>query len=324
MPETGPPRLIADIGGTNARFALLDGGGGGPRAVRVLACGDHPDLAAAARAYLDATAPDPAPVRAAIAVASPVTGDAVAMTNRGWSFRISDLERTLGLDRLEVINDFAALALAAPALGANDVTRIGGGRPQPGWPIAVLGPGTGLGVSGLVPTGDGWIPLATEGGHATLAPADDRERALAAALAAQFGHVSIERAVSGPGLVNLYRALASRDGARAEDATPASIAGRALAGADPRCVEALDTFCAMLGTAAGNLALCLGARGGVYIGGGIVPRLGAAFAASPFRRRFEDKGRFRDYLRPIPAYVVTREHPALLGLEVLLDGAPGG
>ena len=320
MPKSAVLRLVADIGGTNARFALL-GAGEVPHSIQVLACSDYADLASAVRAYLASVDPGVAIARAAIAVASPVTGDEIAMTNHHWSFKISELKQILGLDRLDVVNDFTAIALAIPELAKTDVTQIGGDRPEPGWPIAVLGPGTGLGVSGLIPAGARWIPLTTEGGHATLSTADERERAVVAALAREFDHVSVERAVSGPGLVNLYRAIAAIAGAPVTDATPASITNRALDRADAHCIEALDMFCGMLGSAAGNLVLSLGARGGVYIGGGIVTRLGAAFAASPFRRRFEEKGRFRDYLHPIPAYVITRAEPALLGLKALLDGS---
>ncbi|MHC4410987.1 MAG: glucokinase, partial [Planctomycetota bacterium] len=205
------PALIADIGGTNARFALV-GADGTWAGTRILACADHPGLAAAATAYLDLERPDPAPDRAAIAVASPVVDDRVTMTNRNWSFSITELQAELGISQLRVVNDFTAQALAVPRLAPGESRQIGSGTAAAGAPIAILGPGTGLGVSGLVraPSGD-WIPIATEGGHATLAPANDRERAIVGALAARFGHVSIERAVSGPGLSNLMQAIAAVD-----------------------------------------------------------------------------------------------------------------
>ena len=223
------------------------------------------------------------------------------------------------MESLEVVNDFTAMALSVPRLEAGDKRAIGGGEPRPRTPVAVLGPGTGLGVSGLVPAGDGgWIPLVTEGGHATLAAADARERAVVAALARRYGHVSIERAVSGGGIVNLARAIAEIDGGPAPPGDPALIA--AAAHTDPLAGQALDMFASMLGTAASNLGL--GARGGVYIGGGIVPRLGSAFPDSRFRARFEDKGRYRGYLSAIPTYVITQPEPALLG-QAALAASPG-
>jgi glucokinase len=317
MPRAAPA-LIADIGGTNARFALI-GADGEPAATRVLACADYPGLAAAAIAYLDLERPDPTPARAAIAVASPVTGDRVKMTNRDWSFSIRTLQAQLGLQQLSVVNDFAAQALAVPCLGVDEVRRVGGGTAVDGAPIAILGPGTGLGVSGLVQARDGaWIATATEGGHATLAPVDDRERAIVRALADRFGHVSIERAISGPGLSNLARAIATVDGLDREALEPDEVTSRALANSDPVAVEALTMFCAMLGGGAGNLALTMGARGGVFIAGGIVGRLGGFLDASPFRARFESKGRFRDYLAAIPTSVVTADQPGLVGLAALL------
>ncbi len=313
------PALIADIGGTNARFALV-GSDGESTGTRVLACADYPGLAVAARAYLDLERPDPAPDRAAIAVASPVVGDRVSMTNRDWSFSIPELRATLGLGQLRVVNDFTAQALAVPRLDSGETYQIGGGIAIAGAPIAILGPGTGLGVSGLIEApGGGWIALATEGGHATLAPADARERAVVGALEARFGHVSIERAVSGPGLGNLALAIAAVDGLDRAALEPDEVTARALADIDPVAVEALSMFCAMLGGAVGNLALTLGARGGVYIGGGIVRRLGGFLEASPFRARFEDKGRFRDYLSAIPTSVITAENSALRGLTALLE-----
>ena len=320
------PRLIADIGGTNARFALHSGRGA-PASLKLLACADYPGPGAAARAYLGDAALRRMPKRAAFAVASPVTGDRIAMTNHPWSFTIAGLKRELALDSLSVINDFAAIALALPALGEPDLVKVGGGAPASGAPLAVLGPGTGLGAAALVPGDGGPVPVATEGGHVTLAASDAREAAVIAAMAGRFGHVSAERALSGPGLVNLHAALASLDGASLDGAdagtpTPEEITAGAIAGADALCESALDMFFSMLGTVAGNLALSLGARGGVYIAGGIVPGLADALAASRFRARFEDKGRFRGYMEAIPTFVIIRPQPALIGLAALLDAEP--
>lgn len=306
--------LIGDIGGTNARFALV-GPTGATREMAVLACADYPGLVQAIEAYIGGVSERP--VAGAIAIASPVAGDRVAMTNHHWSFSIEETRRALGFEALDVVNDFTAMALSVSALEPGDSRGIGGGQAVAGAPIAVIGPGTGLGVSGLIPSSDGWIPLATEGGHATLPASDDRERAVIAWLSEKFGHVSIERAVSGMGLVNLATAIAALDGAPAPATDPAAITHAALAGDDAVAVEALAMFCAMLGTAASDLALSLGARGGVYIAGGIVPKLGDAFDRSSFRARFEDKGRFGPYLAAIPTRVVTREEPALLGLATL-------
>jgi glucokinase len=260
----------------------------------------------------------PRPRRGAIAIASPVVDDEVRMTNHPWVFSISGLRERLGFHRLAVINDFTAQALALPHLKEGDKAAIGGGAAQPGFPIGVLGPGSGLGVSGLIPAGKKWMPLAGEGGHATMAPYTDREGAALRALRHHLDHVSAERVLSGPGLVNLYNALAELDGVPARQYTAAQITDEATGNDDALCRETTEMFCAMLGTVAGNLALTLGAKGGVYIGGGIVPRLGERFATSQFRERFMAKGRFRDYLAAIPTYVVTHPLPAFLGCAAAL------
>jgi glucokinase len=313
-----PRRLIGDIGATNARFALVDGDGRIAR-TRVLACDDYATIEDALASYLGEDRLEPAPLEAALAVASPVTGDAITLTNHPWSFTVSGLRGHFALDRLLVVNDFTANALAMPHIPAGERVAVGGGTAVPDTPIGVLGPGSGLGVSGLVPTPAGWVALRSEGGHATMAPADVRESAVLDRMRRRFDHVSAERVLSGPGLVNLYNILAEIEGVPAAPFTPAQIADRHIGESDPLAREALALFCAMLGTAAGNLALTLGARGGIYIAGGIVPRLGASFAESNFRRRFEAKGRFQPYLAAIPTYVVTHPIPAFLGLVSLLD-----
>ncbi len=312
--DTREIRVIADIGGTNARFALIDAAGRTGEA-RILRCADYPDPVAAAEAFLGETAPASRPKRGAFAVASPLTGDQVTMTNHPWSFSVDDVRRRLGLDALRVINDFAAIALAIPHLGRDDHYRVGGGEPVRDAPVAILGPGTGLGVSALIPTAEGWVPLATEGGHVTMAAFDEREAAVLAHLRRTYGHVSAERVISGPGLVNLYRSLCALEGLRADPAaTPDEVSRLAADGTCPVAAGALEMFCAMLGTVASDLALSLGALGGVYIAGGIVPKLGPTFAASGFRRRFEDKGRYATYLASIPVFVITHPLPAFVGL----------
>lgn len=315
-------RLLADIGGTNARFAWQSGAGAEIEAARTLACADHATLADATLSYLSWLG-RPAPTACAIAIANPVLGDEVAMTNHHWTFSIAALKARLGLKQLLVINDFTALALALPLLPAQSLRQVGGAAALPGWAIGLIGPGTGLGVSGLMPDGrGGWLPVQGEGGHATLAAATEREAAVLQALSRRHGHVSAERAVCGQGLADIRAALLELDaGASAgPELTAAQITANALANADAACVEALQLFCAFLGIAAGNLALTLGAKGGLYIGGGIVPRLGAWFDASPFRERFEAKGRFKDYLKNIPVFVIDApESPAFLGVAHALD-----
>ncbi len=313
--------LIADIGGTNARFALVDEHGrtSEPMVVR---CADHAGPAQAAQAFLNAQGTDVRPSRAAFAVASPITGDMVDLTNSAWHFSIDQVRRDLGLDHLDVINDFTAVALSVRHLGPEHLLKVGGGAGAAGSPIAVLGPGTGLGVSALVPDSSGrWTALATEGGHVTLAAANAREDAVLDWLRQRFGHVSAERVLSGPGLVNLYDALAAIHGVPAAYSTPDAISARGLDGSCPLCRESLDLFFAILGTVAGNLALTVGARGGVYVAGGILPRMRDAFAQSAFRRRFEDKGRFQDYLTPIPTWLVIHPQPAFAGLAGLVSAA---
>jgi glucokinase len=319
--EAAPPRLLADIGGTNARFALAQPGGPVSH-IAVMRAADHAGVAQAAEAYLAATGLSVRPAAAAFAVASPVIGDAIHFTNSPWSFSIAALQARLGLARLTVVNDFVAVALAVPHLRDVERIQIGSGAPAAGAPIAVLGPGTGLGVAALVPHKGGWLPVATEGGHATLAAADEREAAIAAAMrkTTRTGHLSAERALSGPGLVRLCAAIAAVDGLAAAPDDPQRITERAIAGTDALCRATLDMFCAMLGGFAGNLALSYGALGGVYIGGGIVPDFPDYLARSAFRARFEAKGRFRDYLAAIPTYVVAHPQPAFLGLARLDAG----
>ncbi|AKJ26876.1 glucokinase [Caldimonas brevitalea] len=315
--------MVGDIGGTNARFGWLERPGDGLRSVRSYLAADHPTLLDAMRRYLAEEA-KPAPRWCAIGIANPVVGDHVKMTNHHWSFSISAVQRELGLARFLVINDFTALALALPGLSPQELQQIGGGEAVPGAPRALIGPGTGLGVSGLLPAGagHGLVPLDGEGGHVTLAPADDFESEVLGVLRRRYGHVSAERAVSGPGLVNLYQAVCSLQGAEAAPLSAAAISEAALNGRDAHCVTALELFCSFLGNVAGNLALTLGARGGVFVGGGIVPRLGPWFWRSRFRDRFEDKGRFRDYLRHIPAFVVEARDPALSGAAYALEVLP--
>lgn len=313
------PRMLADIGATNARFAL-EHVSGRFESVRVLKCADYAGIEEAVRAYL-ATLELPSPRHAAIAIANPIDGDFVRMTNRDWAFSIEETRRKLELDTLLVVNDFTALAQSLPRLSARERSQVGGGAARPQGVIGVIGPGTGLGVSGLIPAEDaGWITLGSEGGHAGFAPADEREVFVLQYAWRELDHVSAERLVSGPGIELIHRALAARAGValegRPQDA--AGIVSRALEASDDLCVEVVECFCAMLGTIASDVAVTLGAVGGIYIGGGIVPRLGELFHRSAFRRRFEDKGRFAPYLASIPTYVITAAHPAFHGVSAIL------
>jgi glucokinase len=285
----------------------------------VLATEDYESLHQAALSYLGRIG-RPADLKlGAFAIASPITGDLVSMTNLPWQFSTEEVRRALGLDRLLVVNDFVAVAHGVPYLPAAELIQVGGGQPVPLEQKALIGPGTGLGTSGLVPSKDEWIIIEAEGGHVTMAPANDRESAILARLRPVYGHVSAERVVSGMGLVNLYTAIAGLEGQPVENLEPPDITRKAADGSCAVCKETIDTFCAMLGTVAGNLVLTLGARGGLYIGGGIIPRLGEVFFKSDFRRRFEDKGRFKSYLAPVPAYLIVSKYPAFVGLQHILD-----
>jgi glucokinase len=322
-PQGRFPRLLGDVGGTNARFAWQASPGVAPGEVASYACAGFKSLEDAVRHYLAQHGHAP-PRRAAIGIANPITGDRVQMTNHSWSFSIDAMRRSLGLERLLFLNDFAALALALPTLQAGELRSVGAGVAVAQAPIALLGPGTGLGVSGLLGAAANGrrVVISGEGGHVTLAPADDEEAAVLACLRQQFGHVSAERALSGPGLVNLRNAWCAVQGQAAQALSAPQISEQALAQVDPSCVAALDLFLSLLGNVAGNLALTLGARGGVYIGGGIVPRLGDRIERSRFRERFEAKGRFSEYLRQIPVCVIQPgSAPALRGAAQALDEA---
>ncbi|MDP2417243.1 MAG: glucokinase [Hydrogenophaga sp.] len=309
------PRLLADVGGTNARFAWQAAAGAPIADMRVLACADYPTLQDATRAYLDALGRG-TPHAVAIAIANPITGDQIRMTNHHWSFSQAAVKAEFGFHTLRLLNDFTALALALPDLPAHELRQVGGGTAQPNAAMALVGAGTGLGVSGLLPNGfGGWVPLEGEGGHVTLPATTARERLVMDGLIRRYGHASAERVACGQGLLDTCLLLCEADGVslgainNAADVTDA-----ALKTGQPQALEALNLFCAMLGSVAGNLALTLGARGGVYVGGGIVPRLGTWFDTSPFRERFETKGRFQPYLSELPVWVITSaQSPALMG-----------
>jgi glucokinase len=304
------PRLLADIGGTNARFAL-ETAPGRIEAVNVLACDDYASLQDAMQAYC-ARVPGQAIRHAAVAIANPVDGDMVHMTNRDWRFSIAAMRSAMHFDTLLVMNDFVALAMALPHLGAGQLRQIGPGTRQPGRAIGLLGPGTGLGVAGMVQVEGRWVPLASEGGHSTFAPADATEIALLQRLLESHAHVSCERVLSGAGLESIYQILTGHALSAAE------ITAGALDGTSLKCTETVERFCAILGTVAGNVALTLCATGGVFIGGGIVPRFGDILARSRFRARFEGKGRMQAMLGAVPTYLITERYPAFAGIASML------
>ena len=303
--------LVGDIGGTNARLALVDEDGH-IRHPRTFAAADHGSLIEVVGHYLDAVAGGKVPPRAVLAVAGPVLDGEISFTNLDWRISEGELVGTFGFEVAKLVNDFAAQALAAPALGAADLVRLGPDlKGAPDAPIVVLGAGTGFGVAGLARSDTGEIALETEGGHASLAPNDATEDRLIARLRVIHGRVSIERVLSGQGLYDLYLTLA--EGTAPAHADEKAVMAAGLAQSDPLAVQTLDRFCAILGSVAGDLALTFGARGGVYIAGGLAPRLKDHLMGQGFRARFEAKGRMSDYVRDIPTRLMVHPYAALVG-----------
>lgn len=321
-----PLAMVADIGGTNARFALADLRQSQPQlsCQQVLQCSAFASLQHAAEHYLQDVGVQPA--RVAIAVASPVGCDEVRLTNRAWSFSQRELKRSLGLAELHVLNDFGAVALAVPAVGPADIATLHGEDDSLlQGPITVIGPGTGLGVALLV--GDavsGWRVIETEGGHVSFAPLGDEEYLIARWLNARFGRVSAERLLCGTGLSHIHAALVAGDDLslaldqRATIRDPADIVEAALGGHDLIARRALARFCAVLGSVAGDAALIHGARN-VVIAGGMVPRFIPFLRSSAFRERFLAKGRMAVYLESAGIHVITHAAPGLLGAAIYLQ-----
>lgn len=308
--------LVADIGGTNARFAVAGSDGRLLGAPVVYSTGDFDGLVPAARAFLGGLSGEP-PRRACIAVACPVVGDAVSLTNNTWSFSISTARAALGFEQLTVVNDFKALAAGVPGLGGDEWIKIGGGDARAGFPLSVIGPGTGFGVATVVPTDGGHVIVEGEGGHVGFAPGNPREIDILKILARRHGRVSMERLLSGNGLKSIYGALAEIDGIAAEPLGSSDIVARAKAGNCAACAGAVDQFCSTLGAFAGDVAMTMNSRGGVFIGGGIVPRIAGLLVNSPFRARFEAKGRISAFVRDIPAFLITADDVALRGAAAL-------
>jgi glucokinase len=309
--------LLGDIGATNARLALLSNGVLGP--IDCLTVAKFSRFTDAVSAFLHGHGRQVSVPEALLAVAGPVDEDRCVLTNCPWTIDASELRAAFGFAKVHICNDFEATALSLPHLTAADLYPLGGGEAVSGAPMAVLGPGTGLGVACFVPGSQSSIVIASEGGHATMAATSNREDAILYYLRRQFSHVSAERVVSGGGLENIYRAVIAIDGIEAPKRNAAEITNAALDGTCPVARAALELFCAMLGTFAGNVALMFGARGGVFIAGGIAPRLTEYIARSEFRARFEHKGRFRQYLASIPSSIIVHPAATFIGLRSIAE-----
>ncbi|CUX96434.1 glucokinase [Candidatus Doolittlea endobia] len=303
--------LVGDVGGTNVRLALCDVDTGKISHIHTYSGDNNVTLERVIRYYL--IGQKVVLKEACIAIACPITDDWIEMTNRSWAFSIQVMKSRLALDKLEIINDFSAVSMAIPMLAKEDVIQFGGSKAIAGKPIAIYGAGTGLGVSYLIQVDNRWISLPSEGGHVDFAPNSKEEDNILSVLRTEWGHVSAERVLSGPGLVNLYRAIVKADSRLPESLQPKQVTEKALS---DNCLDsrrALSLFCVLMGRFGGNLALNMSTFGGVYIAGGIVPRFLDFFRASSFRAAFEDKGRFKDYLLDIPVYLIRYEQPGLLG-----------
>lgn len=313
--------VVADIGGTNARFGLVTGKTDGRFDIvhqERYASSDFADMQSLVACYLESVA-DYAPKHVCLAVAGPVGGDEVRLTNLSWHFSINAIRENLGLVQLEVINDFVAYANSIPLLPPQALVQVRDGKPLESAPIAVLGPGTGLGVASLIPSQDGsWSAIACEGGHIALSAATEMQRKVLNALAEDLDFVSAERALSGSGLPNLYRAVAKVRGVTPKKLSSADISEMALDG-EPTCYETLSLFCEWLGGMAADIALAQGARGGLYLGGGILPRFLEFFLKSNFVKGFTNKGVMSDYMSEIPVYLAIETHSALTGAAAWLD-----
>jgi glucokinase len=306
--------LVGDVGGTHARFAVVDTSGPPPWEVRERQDleGSFPTFSDALRKYFDAAQLDARPAVAAIAVAGPVNDGTVRFTNRGWVISEEEL-RKFGFEHAFLLNDFGVLAFAAEVLGEQDLRAIGPDIPgHSGGTITILGPGTGFGVSCLARYGNRSVPMSTEGGHIGLAPGDEREMAALQSMWKQLGRVSVERVLSGSGLETLYKTLEQLAGRTPKPFTAADITAHAMAN-DDGARAALSMFCSIFGAVAGDLALAHGARGGVYIAGGISQKIEGFLRQSDFRRRFEEKGRLSPFVAAVPTRLIVNPDVAMLG-----------
>lgn len=309
--------LIADIGGTNARFALLTEAGEITKQI-TLPCADFPGPVEAITEYLSRTN-GKHPHRACLSVACPTGTDHLSLTNNHWAFSVEETRKATGLEQLHMINDFTAQTLAIPHIPISELIQVGGGKRELTQTMAALGPGTGLGVGGILPTRHGWQSIDGEGGHAPFAPTNDYEMEIWLQLRQSLDYITSEHLLSGTGIVRLYNAIAALEGTSGETVSAAQITERGVTGQCQTCQTTLNAFCGMLGTFANSVALTMGARGGVYIGGGIVPRFSEFFVSSEFRKRFESGYPNEQYLSEIPCFIVMAQNPALLGLRHYLQ-----
>ena len=308
--------VVADVGGTNIRLAVLDITNGEMSKIREYPCAQFITIETALIQYF-ATLSEPVGYLC-LGIACPVENDLISMTNLNWQFSKKQLKQKLALEALYVINDYTAISLAVPFVEENQKIKIGGGEEVADGVKAIFGPGTGLGVSHLIKQNEKWVSLDGEGGHSSFAPNTAQQADVLLLLQGQFGHVSTERLLSGQGLVNIYHALCRLAGKQPEFFEAAEITKSALNGECELALQTLTLFCQAMGGFAGNLALNLECKGGVYIAGGIVPRFIEFFKNSEFRTFFEAKGRFEGYLKSIPTYLITHENPGLLGAAVYL------
>lgn len=307
-----PIGVVGDIGGTHSRFALVDEAGH-IRHPKAYQARDHAGLSEVLATYLEDMTPGRYPTRAVLAVAGPVVDGEIEFTNIDWRISEGELVGSFAFESARLLNDFAAQALAAPVLEAADLRRLGPDlKGTNDAPVVVLGAGTGFGVGGLARSPWGDVPIAAEGGHASFAASDAVEDQVLVGLRQKYGRVSVERILSGPGLFELYQALGQQLGLPASLGDERAVIGADRAG-DPLVDQTLDRFCGILGSVAGDIALTYGARGGVYIAGGIGPRIADRLANGSFRERFEAKGRLSDYMREIPTALILHPYAALVG-----------
>lgn len=305
--------LAGDIGGTNARFVLFIDGQFEPDTFRAIPVADYKDLSDVVAVYWQGLGSHSID-QASFSVATTAEyGDEINLTNANLRFSISELRRRFSLQRVKVVNDFTAAALGVVCLSADSLTQLHQGMPNSDGPCAVIGPGTGLGVSGLVHTGEYWLPLQGQGGHVSMGAQNDRELAILSQLANEYGHVSAERYLSGTGIVNLYQSICALDNSPLNDKKAEEISAAAIDGSCSVCAEVMQLFCKYLGVISGDLALTLGSTGGIYVAGGIVPKLGAFFVHSEFLANLHSKGRFSKFVSDMPVHLVTGGEPALYG-----------
>ena len=319
------PLLVVDIGGTNVRFGWVANFESCISDVQTFSCKNYARPQDAADEYLENFQGSTRPARIAIGIASAVTTGPIKVTNSHWVLDRSEFAQSIGGSQVEIFNDFEAIALALPYMTEADYTLIGSGKPNVHQPMGVIGPGTGLGVAGLIPIRENpgvWQTVCGEGGHVTMSASTAYQTELLRVASRSHAHVSAEDLISGIGLPALRRAVAEVESMRIDVELDAEQIGTLGAARQDRlCEHTMEAFCCLLGGVAGNLALTLGATGGVFIAGGIVPKLGEFFMQSGFRSHFEAKGRYVEYLSAIATPVITAQNPGLKGLVSIIKQA---